>query len=324
MVGSSAMKTDVYLSTTDDAGDGTIVTCACVDLGSSTRPEARRFIHDFQSRFGSPPGVFGAEGWDAGGMLLAAFRAGARDRRTVAAALSTADGYEGLANTYRFDDDGELDPGSAHVHVFRADGVRWNTVGGEDAEEPLPVGTPGSLSVAACRKGRPFAYRAGGHVTGFDVELAAAIARRLGLSLSWRDLPCRTASRAVSSGTLDAVLTSSADVGQGTPTSGIALSLHLALVASRRLARDERPLLQRLGPGDVVVVVRSRESLAWANGDLRATGAELRFTSDRRTAYEDLVAGSGHGRGRRRAGGVACDRTAAFAPGRPEHRRGSP
>ncbi len=129
-------------------------------------------------------------------------------------------------------------------------------------------------------------------MTGFDVELAAAIARRLGLSLSWRDLPCRTASRAVSSGTLDAVLTSSADVGQGTPTSGIALSLHLALVASRRLARDERPLLQRLGPGDVVAVVRSRESLAWANGDLRATGAEVRFTSDRRTAYEDLVAGS--------------------------------
>ncbi len=166
LVGSSAMKTDLYLSTTDDAGDGTIVTCACVDLGSSTRPEARRFIHDFQSRFGSPPGVFGAEGWDAGGMLLAAFRAGARDRRTVAAALSTVDGYEGLANTYRFDDDGELDPGSAHVHVFRAEGVRWDTVGGEDAEEPLPVGTPGSLSVAACRKGRPFAYTSGGAPDG--------------------------------------------------------------------------------------------------------------------------------------------------------------
>ncbi len=55
LVGSSAMKTESYLSTTAGAGDGTIVTCACVDLGSSTRPEARRFIHDFQSRYGSPP-----------------------------------------------------------------------------------------------------------------------------------------------------------------------------------------------------------------------------------------------------------------------------
>jgi branched-chain amino acid transport system substrate-binding protein len=292
LVGSSAMKTDLYLSTTDDAGDGTIVTCACVDLGSSTRPDARRFIHDFQSRFGSPPGVFGAEGWDAGGMLLATFRAGARDRRTVAAALSTIDGYEGLANTYRFDEDGELEPGSAQVHVFRAEGVRWDPVGGEDTEEPLPVGTPGYLSVAACRKGGPFASTSGGRLTGFDVELAAAIARRLGLMLSWRDLPCETALRAVSSGTLDAVLTPSADVGQGTPASGIALSLHLALVTSKHLAHDDRPLLQHLGPGDVVVVVRSREGVAWANSDLRATGAEVRFTADRQTAYEELVAGS--------------------------------
>ena len=292
LVGSSAMKTDLYLSTTDGAGDGTIVTCACVDLSSSTRPEVRRFIHDFQSRYGSPPGVFGAEGWDAGGMLLATFRADALDRRTVAAALSTVDGYEGLANTYRFDDVGELGPGSAQVHVFRAEGVRWDPVGGEESEEPLPVGTPGYLSVTACRKGRPFASTSGGRLTGFDVELAAAIARRLGLTLSWRDLPCRTALRAVSSGTLDAVLTPSADVEQGTPASGIALSLHLALVASKHLAHDERPLLQRLGPGDVVAVVRSRESVAWANDDLRATGAEVRFTTDRRTAYEELVAGS--------------------------------
>ena len=36
-------------------------------------------------RYGSPPGVFGPEGWDVGGMLLAAFRAGAVDRRAVAA-----------------------------------------------------------------------------------------------------------------------------------------------------------------------------------------------------------------------------------------------
>ncbi len=186
------------------------------------------------------------------------------------------------------------------------------------------MGTPGYLSVTACRKGRPFASTSGGRLTGFDVELAAAIARRLGLTLSWRDLPCRTALRAVSSGTLDAVLTPSADVEQGTPASGIALSLHLALVTSKHLAHDERPLLQRLGPGDVVAVVRSRESVAWANDDLRATGAEVRFTDGPADRLRGARGRFGHGRGRRRAGGVACDRTAAFAPGRPEHRRREP
>jgi ABC-type amino acid transport substrate-binding protein len=178
LVGSSAMKTESYLSMTDDAGDGTIVTCACVDLASSTRPDARRFIHDFQSRFGSPPGVFAAEGWDAGEMVLAAFGAGAQDRRTVSAALSTLDGYDGLANTYRFDDEGELQSGSAGVRVFRAEGFAGPGRSG-DTEEPLPVGTPGSLSVTSCRKGRPYAYAERGRLTGFDVELAAAIARRL-------------------------------------------------------------------------------------------------------------------------------------------------
>ena len=292
LVGSSAMKTDPYLSTT--AGDGTIVTCACVDLGSSTRPEARRFIHDFQSRNGSPPGVFGPEGWDVGGMLLAAFRSGGVDRRTVAAALAASRDYEGLANTYRFDESGELLPGAAEIHVFRAEGVRWVPAGEVEAEEPLPVGTPGALSVAACRRGRPYAYRVAGRLQGFDVQLAEAIARRLGLTLTWRDLPCRTALRAVADGTLDAVLAPEVDAPQGAPTTGVALSMHVALVASKVRTRHQAgsTLLDRLGPHDVVAVVRSPETVPWAKATLGSTEADVEMTSDRQAAYEALVAGT--------------------------------
>ncbi len=296
LFGSSAMKTESYLSTTAGAGDGTVTTCACVDLGSSTRPEVRRFIHDFQSRYGSPPGVFGPEGWDVGGMLLATFRAGAVDRRAVAEALAGSNGYEGLANTYRFAADGELASASAGVRVFRAEGVRWLPVGdGQPAGgAPLPVGTPGELSVAVCRTGRPEVYAAGGRLKGFDVELAGAIARKLGLTLSWRDLPCRAALRAVSDGTLDAVLAPAADVEQGTPTSGIALSLHVALVTTKANAhgQDGSTLLDRLSPHDVVAVVRTAETVPWANDALAATGAQVQITSDRRAAYEALVAGT--------------------------------
>ena len=229
-------------------------------------------------------------------MLLAAFRSGAVDRRTVAAALAASDDYEGLANTYRFDDGGELVSGAAGIHVFRAEGVRWMPVGeGEGNEdEPLPVGTPGFLSVAACRRGRPHAYAQGGRLTGFGVELAAAIARRLGLALSWRDLPCRTALRDVASGTVDAVLAPAADVPQGALTSGIALSLHVALVTTRSQADEQgnASLLDRLGPDDVVAVVSSAETIPWAKDGLAATGAEVQITSDRRTAYQALVAGT--------------------------------
>lgn len=294
LLGSSAMKTESYLSTTAGAGDGTITTCGCVDLGSSTRPVARRFIHDFQSKYGSPPGVFGPEGWDVGGMLLEAFHAGAVDRRTVAVSLSATNGYDGLANTYRFDGNGELVTGATGVHVFRAEGVRWVPMSPGNTEERLPVGAPGHLSVAACRTGRPHAYPVDGRLEGFGVELAAMIARRLGLALSWRDLPCRTAVRAVANGTLDVVLAPVVDVHQGTPTSGIALSLHVALVTTSVHAHDAdgASMVDRLGPGDVMAVVRSAETVPWANEVAAETGAEVRIASDRRAAYGALVAGT--------------------------------
>ena len=291
MVGADPMKADAYLSETDGAADGTIVVCACADLSSSTRPDAGRFIHDYQSRYGSPPGAFAAEGWDVAGMLIAAFEAGATDRGAVAEALAGASPYEGLANTYRFSDEGELDSGSVRMHTYRAEGLRWVPLGGSGDEGSVPVDTPGYLSVASCRSGPPFAYQAGDRLLGFDVELAAVIARRLGLTESWSELPCGRALAAVSAGTLDAVLAPSASVAQGTPVSGVALSLRVALVAERTSASGDRPLLDRLGPGDLVAVIRSPETAAWANDVLRATGAQVRIVPRRADAYGGLGSG---------------------------------
>ncbi len=289
--GSGGMKTDAYLSTTAGAGDGTIVTCACVDLGSSTRPDARRFIHDFQSQYGTAPGVDAAEAWDVGGMLLRAFREGAATRGSVSATLATSDTYSGLANTYRFADDGELASGSSRIHLFRAEGVRWVPLGETVSGVTLPVGTPGYLSVSACRTSTPFVYSIAGRLRGFDVELATAIARRLRLTLSWRDLPCVAALHAVAHGTLDAVLAPVDLVPQGTPTTGVALSIHVAVVAREATVNGAQPLLEGLGPGDVVAVVRTPESVTWAHDVIAATGATLQVTTDRMAAYGALAAG---------------------------------
>ena len=108
--GMDAMKTDGYLVTAD-GGEGTIVVCPCVDLTTSTGSEDGRFVHDYQSEYGSPPGVYAAEGWDAGGMLVEAFGAGAVDRAEVARAIGSMATFDGLANTYRFDPGGGLDQG---------------------------------------------------------------------------------------------------------------------------------------------------------------------------------------------------------------------
>ena len=97
---------------------------------------------------------------------------------------------------------------------------------------------------------------------------------------------------AVAHGTLDAVLAPVDLVPQGTPTTGVALSIHVALVATEAAANGAQPLLERLGPGDVVAVVRTPESVTWANDVIAATGATLQVTADRKAAYGALVAGT--------------------------------
>ena len=290
-LGMDAMKTDSYLTSTAGNGEGTVVTCGCVDLATSAAPEAGRFIHDFQSEYGSPPGVYAAEAWDAGGMLVAAFAAGEADRGGVARQLSLLDPYHGLVTTYLFTPDRELDPASTEVRLFRGEGVRWVPVGGVGARADLPLVTPGYLSMSACRDGRPFAYSERSRPRGFDVELGGLIARRLGLSLSWTGLPCRAAIDAVTAGTLDAVFAPVSGVVQGTPTSRIALSLHAALVTTTEAAAGAGRILDQLGEGDVVAVVGDRQTRVWARASIPVTGAALLGVKDPAVAYRGVTNG---------------------------------
>jgi len=125
LVGADGTKDQEYLDEAGPAGEGTIVSCPCVDLSTSTELPAQRFIQDYQSDFGSPPGVYAAEGWDVARMFVAAFRSGATDRSGVARWFRGLDRFEGLANTYAFRPDGELAPSAAVVRFYRDEGGRW-------------------------------------------------------------------------------------------------------------------------------------------------------------------------------------------------------
>jgi len=124
-VGGDAMKDPAYLSVSGRAGLGTVAACPCADLSTSTDLAAQRFIQDYQADFGLPPGAFAAEAWDAAGMLVRAFRAGASSRSEVLASLRGKDRFRGLANTYVFEPTGELAPGAARVHLYRDQAGRW-------------------------------------------------------------------------------------------------------------------------------------------------------------------------------------------------------
>jgi branched-chain amino acid transport system substrate-binding protein len=125
LVGSDATKTDTYLTIAGPAGDGTVVSCPCADLSTSTALRAQIFVHDYQSEFGSPPAPFAAEGWDAGGMLADAMITGGSTRAGVRKAIDATGHYAGLANDYVFGANGELAKGSAHVAFWVDRGQRW-------------------------------------------------------------------------------------------------------------------------------------------------------------------------------------------------------
>jgi ABC-type branched-subunit amino acid transport system substrate-binding protein len=124
-VGGDAMKDPVYLAVAGRAGLRTVAACPCADLSTATDLASQRFIQDYQADFGVPPGAFAAEAWDAAGMFVRAFRAGATSAQAVRAILWGTETYRGLADTYVFQRDGELTRSSGRVRLYRDEGGRW-------------------------------------------------------------------------------------------------------------------------------------------------------------------------------------------------------
>ena len=272
MLATDAAKTESYLTETGREGDGTVVSCGCVDLTTSTRLDAQRFINAFQFDIGALPGPYAVEGWDAGNRFIEAVRRGAITRGEVATALEGDRSYDGLAGTYAFRGDGELEASAAAIRFYRAEGGRWIGLGSDDGTEPFGVRSEGTLTVGSCRWGRPFAFRRGGRLRGFDVDVAGDLAARLGLRLGWRRIACGNQDRALASGRIDVL----AGVQRPGPRAGedsrIYLSLRQALVVrhgSGIHGADD------LGPRDVVAVVRGSAGDRWARRELAPGGTAI-------------------------------------------------
>jgi branched-chain amino acid transport system substrate-binding protein len=284
-VGADGMKEATYLELAGAAADGTVVVCPCVDLSASPDAAAQRFVHDFQARYATPPGVYAAEGWDAGEMLVRAFRVGAATPDEVADELVRGERHDGLAAAYSL---GEA-PEDVPVHLSRAEGGRWVPVA-TDREE-LPLATEGVLSVGSCRTGAPYAYRdRAGRLVGFDVELARALARTLGLALGWTRTSCAAGTAPVDEGRTDLLLLPRDRLVPGTPSSGAVFSTRAALVVpASEVSGGRRP--PKLGRGDVVGVTGSGAVARWARRSLRADGVRLRRFADPHRAYALLERG---------------------------------
>ena len=291
MYGADALKDESFLTAAGAAGEGTIVTCPCADLSTATDPAAQRFVHDYQSQFGASPAVYSAEGWDLGAILLAAFRTGATGRGALAAALSAVREMRGLAGLYRWTDLGELTPEMAQVHTSIDRGQRWTPLVAAPAVGPeaLPLHTEGLLTAAACRSGLPFNAQERGRPTGFDVDLAEAISKSLGVQLGWQPVGCDRAKAELASGRLDMLLTARDALPQGTATSRIVLSIRTAVVTRRGDAAAAVPGI--LGPTDLVGVVSGPVTTPWVQQVMGGPGAKVRRYARAADAYDALARG---------------------------------
>lgn len=124
-VGGPALREPVFLEETGTTADGSLAVCGCADLSTSLELPAQRFIQDFQSEYGQPPGPGAVEAWDAARLIVRGLTEGGPAATDLAAWIAALHRFDGLGGRYRFDASGELADPLTHIVRYRVEGGRW-------------------------------------------------------------------------------------------------------------------------------------------------------------------------------------------------------
>lgn len=109
LIGTDAMR-DGTLETGAEPVAPTFVVSAASDVSTDVALETRRFVQDYQSEVGSPPGPFSVEGWDAVGLILGMLRGNGMWPEV----------YRGVAHRY------DLAAGADRpTHIYRLTSTGW-------------------------------------------------------------------------------------------------------------------------------------------------------------------------------------------------------
>jgi branched-chain amino acid transport system substrate-binding protein len=100
----------------NDAAAGSIVTCPC----EPTEQAKGSFVTDYKTKWGAAAGSYSDVAFDAANIFLKGVDGGNTTAEKMNTFLSTVT-YEGIANTYKFTDKGELDPQYLKVWAFKFD-----------------------------------------------------------------------------------------------------------------------------------------------------------------------------------------------------------
>lgn len=129
LIGGPGLREPDFLGEAGKAAEGAVAFCSCADVSTALGLGAQRFIQDYQSEFGTPPGPFAVEAWDATHMVIEALEGAVPSRESVLGRLASTSRFEGLGRAYAFAG-GELAHPADAVLVYRVEGGRWTTVEG--------------------------------------------------------------------------------------------------------------------------------------------------------------------------------------------------
>jgi branched-chain amino acid transport system substrate-binding protein len=129
LIGGPGLREPDFLSEAGKAAEGAIAFCSCADVSTALGLGAQRFIQDYQSEFGTPPGPYAVEAWDAAHLLIGALDVAEPSREGVLARLASTPKFDGLGGVYAFAG-GELAEPANAVRVYRVEGGRWTAVDG--------------------------------------------------------------------------------------------------------------------------------------------------------------------------------------------------
>jgi polar amino acid transport system substrate-binding protein len=153
--------------------------------------------------------------------------------------------------------------------------------------------TSGELTVGSDIPFPPFAFRKGDKLDGFDVELAEALARRMGLRVKWVDTSFDTLFTQVAAGRFDmaaAATTITPERERQVNFTEPYYAAQQALVVNEKRSPDIRSV-EDLAGGDVVAVQKGTTGESWARENVPA-GVNVRSFPEAPDIYTALEAGA--------------------------------
>ncbi len=115
------------------AAEGALLSCSCSPAAGSTDPAMQKFAADYKARYGTDPGLYSAEGFDAATAFLRAIDAGKRSAADVLAAINASD-FTGVSRQIKFGPSGN--PVIVTVFITKVVGGKLTPLGNSRTAQP--------------------------------------------------------------------------------------------------------------------------------------------------------------------------------------------